>query len=290
MGVPIPGNTTVPMPNQSVSTAASGVILHRGDSGEAVRTIQQKLASLGYNLGTADGEFGQMTEDAVKAFQAARHLQPNGYIDQETLTALGYQATVIHPEQIANSNVTPDLVARMYPDVPIGNIQNYLPFILNALNQVGLNDKSMVLMALATVKVETGNFAPVDEQPSKFNTSPNGHPFGLYDFKQNIGNQAAGDGERYRGRGFIQLTGRANYANYSQKLGLGDELVNNPDAANDPRIAAAILAAFLKDREQKIRDALAARNFAAARMAINGGTNGLEQFELAYQAGEQILS
>ena len=53
-------------------------------------------------------------------------------------------------------------------------------------------------------------------------------------------------GENYYGRGFVQLTGKSNYKTIGKKLGI--DLVNNPDKANDPEIAAKILAIYMKDR------------------------------------------
>ena len=47
------------------------------------------------------------------------------------------------------------------------------------------------------------------------------------------------------GRGFVQLTGRSNYEKMSQRLGLGSLLVEEPAKANDPEIAARILASFI---------------------------------------------
>src|SRR5580698_8167847 len=131
-------------------------------------------------------------------------------------------------------------------------------------------DKQMILMAIGTIRAETGSFAPISEGVSHFNTQP-------------------GDGALFKGRGFVQLTGRSNYAKYSQAIGLGDQLIQNPDLANDPAIAAGLLAIFLKDHETAIRAALAAGNLADARKQVNGGTNGLSDFTAAYNAGEGLL-
>jgi predicted chitinase len=56
------------------------------------------------------------------------------------------------------------------------------------------------------------------------------------------GNEASGDGYRYRGRGFNQLTGRGNYRKYGNMI--GKDLVGNPDLVNDPETAAEIAIAF----------------------------------------------
>lgn len=59
-----------------------------------------------------------------------------------------------------------------------------------------------------------------------------------------MGNTEPGDGYKYRGRGYIQLTGKKNYAYYGKMLGI--DLIKNPDLANNPLIAAKIAAAFVK--------------------------------------------
>jgi len=58
-----------------------------------------------------------------------------------------------------------------------------------------------------------------------------------------MGNTQEGDGFKYRGRGFIQITGKNNYAAYGKMI--GEDLVGNPDRANDPFVAAKIAAAFV---------------------------------------------
>jgi predicted chitinase len=62
-----------------------------------------------------------------------------------------------------------------------------------------------------------------------------------------MGNVEPDDGFLFRGRGFIQLTGRGNYVRYGAKIG-HPEIVANPDLANEPAIAAMLTAAYIKDR------------------------------------------
>jgi hypothetical protein len=57
---------------------------------------------------------------------------------------------------------------------------------------------------------------------------------------------ASNEGYLYRGRGYIQLTGKAEYAQMSKHIGI--DLVKNPDAANDPEVAAKIAVAYIKSR------------------------------------------
>lgn len=62
----------------------------------------------------------------------------------------------------------------------------------------------MTLMAVATIRAEAESFLPISEGRSRFSTSPSGHPFDLYDKRRDLGNRGSPDGERYRGRGFVQ--------------------------------------------------------------------------------------
>lgn len=186
-------------------------------------------------------------------------------------------------------DVTVDIAIRIVPGAQRTQLESNLPVVLNALVPPNLADKHMILMALATIRAETGSFVPISEGPSRFNTSPGGHPFDLYDSRADLGNQGPPDGERFKGRGFIQLTGRSNYAFHGAAIGLGNQLIENPDLANDPEIAARLLAGFLKAREAKIRAALTAGDLAAARKLVNGGSHGLDTFSAAYNSGLRLL-
>ncbi|HJZ68733.1 MAG TPA: peptidoglycan-binding protein [Blastocatellia bacterium] len=268
------------------------MVLQKGSKGPAVVQLQQKLNELGFNVGDADGNFGPATESALIDFQSSKGLTADGIAGPDTLSALGLDLVPAGDGngEFSVDDVTPQLVSQMFPFTPIGNIQTNLPVVLQALKDADLADKDMVLMALGTIRAETGRFEPISEGISKFNTSPGGHPFDLYDNRTDLGNRGAPDGAAFKGRGFIQLTGRANYQRFSTKLGLGNDLVNNPDLANDPDIAAKLLAAFLKDKEDRIRQALSADDLKTARRLVNGGSHGLSDFTDAFQKGETLFA
>ena len=63
---------------------------------------------------------------------------------------------------------------------------------------------------------------------------------------QSMGNTEPGDGFKYRGRGFIQLTGKNNYAAASKAIYEDNRLVDNPDMVNDPAVAAQVSAWYMK--------------------------------------------
>lgn len=121
---------------------------------------------------------------------------------------------------------------------------------------------SLVMVgALATVRVEVGkNFLPITEY------APNPAYFNRYEGRVDLGNTIAGDGQKFKGRGFIQLTGRANYTEYGQKLGI--DLVNNPELALDLKVSARIFARYFVDR--KVDKACINRDWLSVRKLVNG--------------------
>jgi peptidoglycan L-alanyl-D-glutamate endopeptidase CwlK len=249
--------------------------------------LQDRLRQRGFNPGAIDGSFGEGTRAAVIAFQLSEGLLADGIVGPRTATALGLVERAELPSVIPG--VTVVVVSRMFPGTPVRNIETNLPIVLQALIEPKLTDKKMVLMALATIRAETEPFLPISEGKSQFNTSPGGHPFDLYDNRQDLGNQGPPDGERYCGRGFVQLTGRSNYTVHGKAIGLGTQLVDNPALANDPQIAARLLASFLKSKEIGIKQALLEGDFKAARRLVNGGSHGLARFTDAYQIGDQLI-
>lgn len=261
--------------------------LKRGNSGDRVRSLQASLKQAGFDPGAFDGSFGPGTEAAVIAFQKSEGLLADGIAGVETLGALQEEIRPDDSRPDATSLFTVDLVARMFSSAtPRRNIETHLPHILEAMRQVKLSDRDMLLMALATIRAETEGFVPIDEFVSAFNTAPGGAPFGLYDNRSDLGNQGPTDGADFKGRGFVQLTGRNNYRRVGDQIGVN--LIADPAKANDPPTAALILATFLKNQERRIRGALLIDDLTEARRAVNGGTHGLASFTTAFTTGERL--
>lgn len=260
-------------------------ILKLNSTGKDVERLQKRLQKLGFSPGNIDGDFGPGTEAALIAYQRGKGLLADGVAGPRTLKSLG----LVDDDNLATviPGVTTQVVSRLFPFTPIGNIKANLPPTMAGLEAFGLVDRPMVLAALATIRAETESFEPVAEYRSRYNTSPNGHPFDLYDKRRDIGNRGAPDGERFRGRGYVQLTGRANYERYGRVLGI--KLVNKPELASDPDIAGRILAAFLKDKERVIKEALLEDDLRAARRAVNGGSHGLDRFSDTYRRGLELI-
>jgi peptidoglycan L-alanyl-D-glutamate endopeptidase CwlK len=262
-------------------------VLKIGMVSEEVKLLQEAVKNHGFDPGSIDGNFGAGTEAAVIAFQKSSGMLADGIAGPRTLAALGLDENDQLPNAL--SFVTIQVASGMFPMTPIGNIKKSLPSVLSALDAQGLRDRSMALMALATIRAETESFLPIAEGASRFNTSPNGHPFDLYDNRKDLGNTGSPDGDSFKGRGFVQLTGRSNYHHYGPRLMNPVDLEAEPARASEPAIAAELLALFLGEREIQIKDALMHGNLMAARRLVNGGSNGLDRFTDAFRRGEALI-
>jgi len=138
--------------------------------------------------------------------------------------------------------------------------------VRSALDNDGILTDMTLIGALATIRVEVGrNFKPIEEYASGQ----------AYEGRIDLGNIQAGDGVRYKGRGYIQLTGRGNYTNYGKIFNI--DLVNKPELALGVDISAKILSRYFKDRGVNI--ACDSNDWVLVRKKINGGSNGLSEFQ-----------
>lgn len=254
------------------------LLLVRNSRGAAVARLRRQLAA---QLGADAGDFPSLahgdrldadTEAAARRWQAGVGLIADGVIGPRCQALLG-----LREAGQPSLAMDPIRVRKLFPATKPANIARYLPYVAAALDALGLNDRAMVCAALGTIRAESEGFLPISELPSQFNTLPGQAPFSAYEGrKKGLGNTKAGDGARFKGRGFVQLTGRANYETYAAKLGI--DLAANPDLANAPEVAAVLLARFLADRAPELRAALAKGDFAKARRLVNGGSHGLNRF------------
>ena len=94
-----------------------------------------------------------------------------------------------------------------------------------------------------------------------------------YEGRADLGNNRPGDGVRYKGRGLLQLTGRANYKVFGDLLGV--KLESNPELASEPVLSLRIACEFWK--KKKLNPLCDADDIVALTRRINGGTNGLDE-------------
>ena len=244
--------------------------------------MQAELSQAGFVSGPADGWFGPVTEAAVKRFQQSCSLPADGVAGSRTQSALALVSAQAKPKTIDLA-----IVRRMFPDTQPAPIARNLPQVLECLTEAGLGMPVPTLAALATIRAEAECFEPIAEVVSCYNTSSHGHDFDLYDRRVELGNRGPPDGADFRGRGYVQLTGRTNYATFGPRIGA--DLLARPGLACDPVIAAKLLAAFIGAEASAIEAALLGRRFAQARRLVNGGAHGLQRFTDAYCTGAAAL-
>lgn len=166
-------------------------------------------------------------------------------------------------------SLTTDRIAQII-NAPAQNVAAHWPLLEAALTSLGASSDMADVAAIATVRVECPPFKPSLE---KYNGIPEEY-FKRYDNRRDLGNTTSGDGLKFRGRGFIQITGKANYQHYGAALGV--DLLANPDAALEPNTAAAIFALYFRDHH--IAAAADAKDWQRVRKLVNGGLNGFDEF------------
>jgi predicted chitinase len=265
------------------------LLLDAGDSGAEVDKLAQALTrELGADaasfpvLARAGAAIDEEFLAAVRRWQSGVGVIADGVVGPRCQVLLG----MIPPQgdKFGTLAITVANVSRLFPATKPANIARYLPYIEAALGVAELTDRAMVVGALGTIRVETEGFVPISEFQSKYNTPPGGAPFSLYDHK--LGNDGPGEGARYRGRGFVQLTGRTNYQTYGAKLSC--DLDTAPDLANAPEVAALLLAVFLADKAKAFRDAVASNKLDVARRLVNGGSHGLASFKSVFDLAKDV--
>jgi hypothetical protein len=173
------------------------------------------------------------------------------------------------PRTTAAVELTPEQIARAV-GAPTGTVGTYWPAVKKELAKRGLRSPAVQIAAIATIGVEVGStFQPIHEFGDRAYFTR------MYDGRADLGNVRRGDGARYHGRGFIQLTGRANYRNYGKKLGF--PLEDDPDLALKPEVAAAVFADYFKER--RIAESAEKGDWETVRRKVNGGLNGWARFE-----------
>lgn len=171
-------------------------------------------------------------------------------------------APVAQPKPVAKTPVEPEV---MLPTNPKAQP------LVRAAQKAGYRGAELAQF-LAQMEHESWDFERLKEVPQGKNY------FRKYDIKynprqaQSLGNTRPGDGQRYHGRGYIQLTGRSNYQMASDALGI--DLINKPDLAARPDIAAQIAVWYWNTRvKPNVRDF---RDTTTVTRYINPGLRGLQ--------------
>ena len=234
--------------------------LIEGSTGPDVLALQTRLKDLGFDPGGLDGNFGAGTKAALIAFQKSKGLAPDGVAGPLTVAALQLGGAATNPVPSA-----PPVVAATAPVVPatppvvasvtglnLAGLAGHVPAAVIAQipeTAAKFNITSNLRLAhfLAQCALESTGFKATVENlnysakrllqvfPKYFSNANVGqyanNPVKIgsrvYASRMGNGNEASGDGYKYRGRGYIQLTGKSNYTSFTTFI--GDDCVNNPD-------------------------------------------------------------
>jgi predicted chitinase len=251
---------------------------------DARKPYLEQLKSLTIELALANGEVEQSKANANAASQTLKLMQSQ-IVSGVTVSDIGSN------EYSYVDKLTVEIVRIAFPDAPPADISKALPFLKSAMKEFHLSSPELVAASIAIIRTEVPGFAPVSELVSKFNTANT--PFDRYEYDQGgkvLGNKEPGDGPKFKGRGFVQITGRSNYARTDEALGLGSRLIESPDDMNDPDVAARALCPFVAARRVQISNALQSRDLVSVLRFINGGASGLDRFTAAYESLMASLS
>jgi putative chitinase len=227
------------------------MILKIGSKGEEVKKLQEKL---GVVAGLGVGVFGPKTDAAVKDWQRKNELLDDGIVGDDIWNKIFNISPLILP----SSNLKLDKLKGQIPD-------NVLLQIPDTAQKFNITTNLRLTHFLSQCAHESGNFKWVVEFASG----------SAYEGRKDLGNTEPGDGIRFKGRGYIQLTGRENYKRFSKFC--NEDCVAFPDlvAHKYPMMSAAYF--FDINKLWSICDKGSDDNTViAVTKRVNGGLNGLD--------------
>jgi len=263
------------------------MILKNGSKGDDVKKLQEKLGV------ESIGTFGPKTEAAVKSWQKANGLKDDGIVGDATWSKLFGEsapvATVIKEDVVIPSGGPLNLekLKGHIPDAVIAQIPE-------TAAKFNITNNLRLAHFLSQCGHESGGFKAVSENlnysadglkkifgkyfPGNLNESyarqPEKIAARVYASRMGNGDESSKEGFKFRGRGYIQLTGKANYTNFTKFI--GEDCIANPDlvATKYPLASAAFF--FDSNKLWSICDKGADdATVTAVTKRVNGGTIGL---------------
>ena len=160
----------------------------------------------------------------------------------------------------------------------------FVPVLNTAMVRFQIVGTKRIAAFIAQIGHESGQFRYVrelgnDQYLSKYDTGT---------LAKRLGNtpEADGDGQKYRGRGLIQITGRANYMMCGEALAL--DLINQPELLEKPQHACMSAAWFWASRG--LNTLAEAGQFDTVTRRINGGQNGAADRQALYARAHKVLT
>ena len=260
-------------------------MLHKiGSKGDEIKKIQEKLGL------SADGVFGKNTEDAIKSFQTKNGLTPDGIVGPQTWEKIMGQGVASSPQ------VAPQ-VAPQVGGLNLDKLKGHVPdSVISQIPETTMKFKIDTPLKLAHFLAqcghESGGFKVVNENlnysadglkkifpkyfPGNLSESYARNPEKIaskvYGGRMGNGDETTKEGWKFRGRGYIQLTGKHNYTEFGKAI--NEDVTSNPDlvATKYPLLSAAWF--FHKNCLHKCVDASDACVTSVTK-CVNGGTIGL---------------
>jgi predicted chitinase len=177
--------------------------------------------------------------------------------------------------------LTPEQLRSIMPRLTDRRRGELLPFLSAAMAEFAILTPARTAAFLAQLAHESGQFRFMEEIWGPTDAQRRYEP--TTKLSQALGNSEAGDGKRFKGRGPIQLTGRANYRRFGELL--NTDLVADPGRAASPEVAFRVAGLFWSKKGlNELADLATADAFKEITRRINGGYNGLADRQAFYAA------
>ena len=261
------------------------MILKNGSKGEEVKALQSKLGLV------ADGNFGPGTEKAIKEWQTKNGLTADGIIGPASLEKLGLK--------IAVAVIKEDVLIPKGGPIDLGKLKGHIPEsvivqIPTVMEKFQINTPLRLAHFLAQCGHESGGFKATQENlnysadglkkifpkyfpgnlAESYARNPEKIASKVYGGRMGNGGEETKEGYKFRGRGYIQLTGKENYTSFAKSI--GEDTVANPDLVATKYALASAGWFFSKNGLNTIADKGADdATVTSVTKRVNGGTIGL---------------
>jgi len=264
------------------------MLLKEGSKGDDVKKLQSKLGL------SSDGIFGIGTEEAVKAFQLKNGLTPDGIVGEQTWQKIMGQGILItEPAPVAQVAQTVTNVGGLKLENLKGHVpDNVISQIPDTAKTFGIDTPLKLAHFLAQCGHESGGFKLTQENlnysaqglknifpkyfPGNLSESYARNPQKIaskvYGGRMGNGPESTGEGFKFRGRGYIQLTGKDNYTAFGKAI--NEDIASNPDLVSTKYALLSAAWFFSKNCLKKCVDDSNA-TVTSVTKCVNGGTIGL---------------
>ncbi len=269
------------------------MLLQRGDNNAEVKQLQAKLGL------EPVGNFGPKTEEAVKAFQAKNGLTADGKVGPTTWAKI--MGTPVSSTPTPAPVAAPAAPIANSGNLKLSNLKGHIPdaviaMIPDTAAKFGINTPLRLAHFLAQCGHESGGFRatqenlnysakglmgifkkyfPTEALANAYARQPAKIAARVYGGRMGNGAEATGEGYKFRGRGYIQLTGKENYTAFGKSI--GEDILSNPDKVAGPYALLSAAWFFSKNGLHRMADE-GASDAVVTKITkrVNGGTIGLQ--------------